>query len=189
VVVDGLGHGPAAAEAAGLAINALAGAPDLAPEDALHLCHRSLAGTRGAAVALAAISAGGARLAYAGVGNVEARLWRALDAPSGQPGVERVSVVRLISYRGIVGVTMPRVRTFDYTLASRWCLLMHTDGVMSRFDAIPPAQCALDRLQQFVDDVLHGWRRPNDDATVVAACSAAEAPTPSPRVPRDGSSE
>ena len=41
---------------------------------------------------------------------------------------------RLISYRGIVGATLPTVRAFEFTLTDCWSLLLHSDGIMGRFD-------------------------------------------------------
>src|SRR5947199_391590 len=67
-VVDGLGHGPAAAAAALAAREVLAAHPDLAPEPALRLLHQALRGTRGAAISIAQIETAANQLIYAGVG-------------------------------------------------------------------------------------------------------------------------
>src|SRR4051812_14246067 len=93
-VIDGVGHGPLAAAAAQLAVRTLASQPHLLPAEALRLCHDALRGSRGAAISIAHIDAERGRLTYAGVGNVEARLWLG------------ESWQRPISYRGIVGLTL-----------------------------------------------------------------------------------
>src|SRR5215208_5172100 len=75
-LIDGLGHGPPAAVAARVAIEALVHAPDLAPDAALGLCHHALLGTRGAVISIAQIAPEGTSLVYAGIGNIEAQLWQ-----------------------------------------------------------------------------------------------------------------
>ena len=37
-------------------------------------------------------------------------------------------------FRGIVGLTLPRLRSFDFTLGPAWQLILHTDGVSARCD-------------------------------------------------------
>lgn len=158
-LIDGLGHGPAAAAAAQGATDVLLAHPALSPGDAMQACHHALRGTRGAVVSIAGIDLAVGQLTYAGVGNVEAQLW--------QGG----RTERLIAYRGIVGVTLPTVRSVVIALERPWLLLLHTDGVSSRFaveslgEATGPAPDAL------ATAVLARWGRDTDDATVVVACS------------------
>jgi negative regulator of sigma-B (phosphoserine phosphatase) len=73
-VIDGLGHGPAAASAAARAAEVVEGHPDAQPEDLVRLCHEALHGTRGAAMTIASIDAGPGELVWLGVGNVQAAL-------------------------------------------------------------------------------------------------------------------
>jgi serine phosphatase RsbU (regulator of sigma subunit) len=156
-VIDGLGHGPEAAAAAHAASDVLAAAPHLAPAEALQACHSALRGTRGAAISVVQIVPASQRLVYAGVGNVEARL-RLADGWQ-----------RPIAYRGIVGAVMPRVRSFELTLAPDWLLVLHTDGVSARFDLDQLAPEVRDNPQPLADAILAGWARQTDDATVVVA--------------------
>src|SRR4051812_27934099 len=76
-LVDGLGHGPLAAEAAQAALACLRARPDLDPMAALAACHGALRGTRGAALSIATVDTARQRLTFVGVGNVEARVWTA----------------------------------------------------------------------------------------------------------------
>jgi serine phosphatase RsbU (regulator of sigma subunit) len=156
-VIDGLGHGPEAAAAAQAAREALAAHPDAPAIEALGLCHRALAGTRGAAISIAVIDPQAAQLTYAGVGNVEGRVW--------QGGEER----RLTIHRGIVGKAMPTVRPFTVALAEDWLLLMHTDGVSGRFAL--PRVAPLDGgvPAALAERLLREWGRERDDATIVVA--------------------
>jgi serine phosphatase RsbU (regulator of sigma subunit) len=156
-IIDGLGHGPAAADAANFAVRALAARPELGPEASLRLCHAALAGTRGAAMSVALIDPVARELKYSGVGNAEACLLN-----SGH-------LERLIVYRGIIGATLPNLRTFSHSLTPDWMLVMYTDGIRSRLplDVLPEAERR--DLQAVADAILDGWARPTDDATVVVA--------------------
>src|ERR1700758_5417553 len=73
-VVDGLGHGAAAAEAAAFAAGVLTRARAQLLEVLIHRCHLALADTRGAAMTLAHIDFDSGALSWIGVGNVTAAL-------------------------------------------------------------------------------------------------------------------
>src|SRR5437764_693445 len=73
-VIDGLGHGPEAAEAAATAKQTLEAHPDLEPAAAVMACHSALSHTRGAAILTAQLDLDRHVLTYAGIGNVEGRL-------------------------------------------------------------------------------------------------------------------
>jgi hypothetical protein len=160
-LIDGLGHGPAAADAADAARAALDARPDLDPSDAVAACHVALAGSRGAALAVARIDCLAGQLTYAGVGNIEARLcvaghWQ-----------------RPISYRGIVGATLPRLRAFTFALSAPWLLVMHTDGLRGRFEIDAPTTLRAAALQPLAESLLRDWARPTDDASIVLVMSRA----------------
>ena len=168
LVVDGLGHGPEAAAASSAAVHAVESAAGFDPAALLRHCHDALGGMRGAAASIAVVNTQTGQLSYAGVGNVEAHLWQA-EAPH--------RVAHPISYRGIVGSTMPRGRTFGFRLTGEWRLLLHTDGISARFDlaSLAPSDTASgpDALQTLADAVLAGWGENTDDATVVIVSPAA----------------
>jgi hypothetical protein len=131
---------------------------ELSPAEAIRLCHVTLTHTRGAALAIAQIDPQARRMTYAAVGNVEARLSRA--------GREQ----RLISHRGIVGVSLPMVRALDFALEPQWLLLVHTDGVSARFKSDQLPTSVLRDPQLLADFLLEQWGRSADDATVVVVC-------------------
>jgi hypothetical protein len=153
-VIDGLGHGPAAAAAAAAAVGALREAPHLDPVAALLACDRALAGTRGAAISVAWLGPS-RRLVYAGVGNVEARLW--------QPDREQRPVAR----RGIVGAAAPRGRPSEFALGAEWWLVVHTDGVSARFRLGELPEFGRRDPQGLADALVARWGRQADDATAV----------------------
>jgi serine phosphatase RsbU (regulator of sigma subunit) len=154
-VIDGLGHGPAAETAAHSAVEALRTRPDLPPDEAVRACHHALQGTRGAVVSIARIDLNAGELTYAGVGNVEAQFWQHEQSQ------------RLIAYRGIVGVSLPTVRSFVMALEPEWLLLLHTDGVSSRFAMESLPEFATSMPDSLATAVLNRYGRVTDDATVV----------------------
>jgi hypothetical protein len=160
-VIDGLGHGPEAARATERAQAALADHPDLDPLAAVAQCHRALAGTRGAAMAIATVDPGERVLGFVGIGNVEAQLW--------QDGITK----RPAPYRGIVGVQYRTLRQFDLQLASQWWLLLYTDGIRSSIDVNALADELRQDPQAAADAALARWGRATDDATVLVACAAS----------------
>lgn len=160
-VIDGLGHGPAAAAAARTAQQALASAPGLPPDKAIRLCHEALQGTRGAVLSVARIDPASSRLTYAGIGNIEARIC--------QDAHEK----RLITYRGIVGFGTLRVRSFDVDLGAGWHLVLYTDGIGDRFETNAILAEAGSDPQGVADALLAGWGRLTDDATIVVAQGGA----------------
>ncbi|CAL9360579.1 hypothetical protein SUDANB176_00666 [Streptomyces sp. enrichment culture] len=126
MLADGLGHGGEAARASTAAAEALRRRPGLSPAEALAEIHGALAGTRGAAVAVAQLDRWAGRLRFAGIGNVGARLreggrWRSL-----------------VSRPGIVGVHRPRtLREDDVAWTGESLLILHTDGLPSRWNPSP----------------------------------------------------
>jgi len=154
-LIDGLGHGPEAAQAAQAAVATLNQRPELSPADALAACHGALAGSRGAAISIVQIDPSARQLTYAGIGNVEGRL----NTANG--------TTRLIAYRGIIGSARHQVRSFDYALDRSWSLLLHTDGISSRMEITEPMASDASALRAQADSLLERWARPTDDATLL----------------------
>jgi phosphoserine phosphatase RsbX len=159
--VDGLGHGPAAADAAARALDAvaLAGA-EADPLVVLERCHAALAGTRGAAVSVAAVDAAQDTVTWAGVGNVSGHVVRALRAP-GTPATDS-----LLLLGGVVGDRLPPLRSCRLSLEVGDLLVLATDGVDSGFaDGLSPAGSC----KEIADALLARFGRARDDALVLIA--------------------
>jgi serine phosphatase RsbU (regulator of sigma subunit) len=166
-VIDGLGHGPDAAYASACAVKVLDAHPELGPAEVLRRCHLALAGTRGAAMAVALLDPTKRELSYAGVGNIEAHLWQSPERRD-----------RPISYRGIVGAVLPTIRTFTLALDTDWTFIMHSDGVSARID---PAKLATQppwQPEALAQAILARYSRASDDATVVVATPAQQTSWP-----------
>jgi len=158
-VVDGLGHGAAAAAAARAAVAALNRHAQESVLPLLQRCHQALAGTRGAVVSVALFDRADGSMTWLGVGNVEGVLLYA-DA-GGRRGRER-----LVTRGGIVGSELPPLRAEVVAVAPGDTLILATDGIQSGFaDELmveaPP--------QQLADQILTRSGKRTDDALVLVA--------------------
>ena len=125
LMVDGLGHGPAAALAAEEAIRAFnSHQRSSEPAEILESIHRAIHGTRGAAVAIARIDPSEGVLRYAGVGNISGVIF---DTATGETKT-------MVSMNGTVGHTIRKIQSFDYPWADGAVLLMHSDGMATHWN-------------------------------------------------------
>lgn len=155
LVVDGLGHGEKAAEAAVAAVEAFRRTPAASLVAALETIHRALRPTRGAAVAIARPEGRPGALRYAGIGNVVGEI-----AGGGR-------VRRLVSLAGTAGHEARTLRAFDYEWPEGALLIMHTDGLTARWELAGYPGLA-GRHPGLVAGVLYrDFARGRDDATVV----------------------
>src|SRR5690606_3467345 len=114
-VIDGLGHGPSAHEAAEAVARAV-GDPPI--EEVLERCAASVRGTEGAVAGIVVIDPVAEELTWGGIGNVEGVLWRA-------DGLHRE---RLVVPGGILGRDVP-LRSRSVPLLPGDVLLLSTDGI------------------------------------------------------------
>lgn len=159
-VLDGLGHGAAAAGAALAGVEVLANAREERVEVLVALCHRVLTGTRGAAISVARIDFQTNKLSWTGIGNVRANL-----LAKGVSGVQVRSSARLVG--GIVGYRIPETRPAQVVPIRTGDLLMLTsDGISDDYlEHIDFAASATDIAEQ----VLIKHAKDTDDAMVLAA--------------------
>jgi len=155
-LIDGLGHGPEAAEAAlaaALVLEAHAGEP---VADLVRRCHEALRKTRGAVMTVASFRAAEAAMTWIGIGNVDGVVVRS----DGQPAAG-------IAVRGgVVGYQLPALRTTTVSVARGDTLIMVTDGIDSRFTAGLSVDCDPAQLAELL---LARFAKGSDDAHVVVA--------------------
>jgi anti-sigma regulatory factor (Ser/Thr protein kinase) len=157
MVVDGLGHGILAAEAAREAERVLAAAKEPSPHDILQDTHLALKKTRGAALAVARIQPDAGLVCFAGVGNISAAVV--------SPGVSR----SMTSHNGTLGHVMQRVQEFTYPWNPDSTLVMHSDGLATRWD-LERYPGIWNKHPSLMAAILHrDFSRRRDDVTVLVA--------------------
>ncbi|GGQ31531.1 SpoIIE family protein phosphatase [Streptomyces roseolilacinus] len=164
LVADGLGHGPAAAEAAERAVGAFRSSPGLPLPQLMRAVHEALRNTRGAAVGLLRRTPDGA-VGHCAVGNVRAYV-------VGHDGVRH----RFGAQPGVVGWNMPAPTAQRLPDAHGGTLLLHSDGVDGGWAWSPGP--GLTRLPVPLLPVVlaHGHRAARDDVTVLAVAPARRSP-------------
>jgi anti-sigma regulatory factor (Ser/Thr protein kinase) len=167
LLVDGLGHGPNAAQAADVAIETFRTVSARAPVEAVGVVHEALRATRGAAIAVAEVVRGdeGAAVSFCAVGNTVSAI-----VGSGKPR-------SLASMNGTAGLQVGRLQGFTQGWPTGALMVMHTDGITSRW-RLESYPGLVGRDPSIVAAVLQrDFTRPRDDATVlVLALRAPGAP-------------
>ncbi|WP_432107703.1 SpoIIE family protein phosphatase [Streptomyces sp. AA1529] len=154
-VVDGLGHGEAAARATRVALRVAQEAPDRALPALMAEMHRALRHTRGAAVGLVRLEPG--RLHFCGVGNVRVCVLHHDRSPR-----------RIESRPGIVGWNLPTPHVRTEPLAADRLALVHSDGIQARWAHDPSRFLSQLPAPLLPAALAHRHRRLRDDATALA---------------------
>lgn len=157
LVVDGLGHGEGAYEAAKEAtrIFQVNQEDELSVEALFQKIHLGLSKTRGAAVAISRIHFDKQQLEYVGVGNIATVLWSDHKRKS------------LVSLNGIVGHGLKKIKPFSYPLAKSYVFIMYSDGIISHWD-LEKYPMLLNKPANIIAGVLYrDYKRGRDDATLM----------------------
>ena len=152
-IVDGLGHGPLANQAAIKALHVFAENYDANVVEVMEKVHEDLRGSRGAAVYL--LSTQGNEINYVGVGNVSA----VLTAP--------VKSKVLSSQNGTAGLHIGKIKALQEEWRIGDYFIFHSDGLSSRWslDNYPGIR---DKHASLISAVLfRDFDRGTDDTTVV----------------------
>jgi hypothetical protein len=149
-VVDGLGHGREASQAAQAAARTVLDRRDLPLAEILRHCDQQLHSTRGAAMGVLRLEADGSG-EFCGIGNIE------VQSLSGQPA-------GVFCLPGIVGHSLRTLRTMPFTMQNGDIYCLHTDGVSSRANL---RRCLPGDPETVARCIVDGWGRPHDDATAV----------------------
>ena len=156
-VIDGLGHGIEAGDAAREAVRAVEAHTRRPLEKVLEFAHQALKPTRGAAMALAEISLDSGHIDYAGIGNIVGATASA------------VALKRMVSFDGTIGHEVHKIKGFEYSLEPGHVLIMHSDGLKSHWK-LEQYPGLLGRDPFLIAGVLYRDHvRGLDDVTVVVA--------------------
>jgi anti-sigma regulatory factor (Ser/Thr protein kinase) len=154
LLADGLWHGPLAAIASEAACLTLVGSPGTAGQ-IIHKAHQALQRTRGAAIGVACLDDGADDLTFAGVGNIAGCI------------LDNGKTHHLISHNGIVGSNLRKVKEFASPWSAEALLIMHSDGIRTRWDLDRYAGLALLSPALIAAVLYRDFNRGNDDVTVL----------------------
>ncbi len=161
LLVDGLGHGLYAAEAAGEAVETFRKWVERPPNEILARIHDASRKTRGVVAAVAEIRIHEKTLTYAAVGNIAASI------------VTNQGSRSLVSHSGTLGVASPRIQEFREQWGSDSIFIMHSDGLQTRWDLSSYAGLISRHPALIGAALFRDYRRQRDDASVVVVKAAA----------------
>lgn len=162
LVVDGVGHGPQAAEAGLAALRAYETHAHAPLAELMQLEHEALRPTRGAVLAVARVEREPRRIQFVGFGDVSGRVL--------SPKASHTCV----SKTGIVGEKIPSAQVYEYEWEQKSLLIMHSDGLTSRWDLSSYPGLAVRHPTVIAAVLYRDHKRGNDDVTVVAVRETAE---------------
>ncbi|MGB1274470.1 MAG: SpoIIE family protein phosphatase [Nannocystaceae bacterium] len=155
-LIDGLGHGPEAEASARAAHDYIDAHPGDRLEELIEGCGQVLRPLRGAAITLVRIDCRTGVLSHIGIGNVEVRY-------RGNGNVQALTTP------GIVGSRVRRIVARDFLMVPGDLLIMHTDGISSRFDIMRLYRKSADAI---LKTLLAEHAKSHDDAgCVVITCA------------------
>jgi anti-sigma regulatory factor (Ser/Thr protein kinase) len=159
IVADGLGHGPLAAVAAAEALTVFDGTRFDSPIEYFEAAQAPMSTTRGAAIAVAQVDLQRHTLQYSGVGNIAGTIF----------SVGSSKARSLLSHNGIVGSGAPKLQQFDYPWDDGDLLIMHSDGLSTRWRLTDYPGLAQADAAVIAAVLYRDARRDRDDATVLVA--------------------
>ncbi len=154
-VIDGLGHGIDAHEAAVVAQHVIETNGSLNLVGLFQDAHQALRRTRGAVMAVAVLHLDERRMEFLGVGNIEAVL------------INDKTSTQLTSLGGTVGHSMRTIRSFEYSWDGRQTLVMCSDGIKSAWRTHIPKEILHAHPDILTETILSGFSREKDDATAI----------------------
>jgi anti-sigma regulatory factor (Ser/Thr protein kinase) len=160
-VVDGLGHGILAAEAASAAIGMFESNWERPPRQIIEYVHGAVRSTRGAAVAVAAIDTQARKLRFCGLGNISGTILAGGETRG------------LMSHNGTAGHAAERITELEYAWPEEALLVMHTDGISAKWDLATYRGLAVRHPSLCAGVLYRDFRRQRDDATILVVRSAS----------------
>lgn len=160
VIIDGLGHGFAAAEAAQEGIATFHQRSKCTPTEILQYIHDALRKTRGAVAGIAEIRPKERTLTFAGIGNISAVRLSPAKSQS------------MVSHNGTLGSTVSRIQAFHSEWTPDSTLILHSDGLQTRWDLSNYAGLLSRHPAIIGGTLLRDFRRQRDDASVVVVKAA-----------------
>jgi anti-sigma regulatory factor (Ser/Thr protein kinase) len=155
LLADGLGHGEEAAVASRKAGETFRAHIDWDFPELMKAIHDSLVKTRGAALALARFDTRARTLQYMGVGNIESRIC-SLETSQG-----------CATLNGTAGLMLPRLVQFSYPVPAGAVLIMHTDGLSTRWNLRDYPGLNFQSPGAIAGVLFRDFARKRDDASIL----------------------
>ncbi|HEV2764512.1 MAG TPA: ATP-binding protein [Pyrinomonadaceae bacterium] len=156
-VVDGLGHGHGAHDAARVALDSLGQWRGEPLDVVFGAAHEALRATRGAVMAACVVDRERETFEYAGVGNADVRVFGSDER------------IHPIPNNGTLGLRLSSLRVWRHRWSAGTTLVMTTDGISATWD-INSYPGLLGKSPQLLAGVLlRDFGRDSDDATVLVA--------------------
>ncbi|NIA13614.1 MAG: SpoIIE family protein phosphatase [Nitrospiraceae bacterium] len=153
-MIDGLGHGKYAEQAAMAALGFFERHRYEPLLEVFAACDQALHNTRGVAMGVAVAEPAAGTLTYAGIGNTRAMV-------VGQ------ETTRLLSHYGIVGGGYRTLKTETVPLAPGDLVIMYTDGIEEVIDLSGYGETLRTELRRLAETIIEDWRRATDDAAIL----------------------
>jgi serine/threonine protein phosphatase PrpC len=169
-VIDGLGHGDEAAEAASAAETILRTEPQEHVISLVRQCHENLRRTRGVVISVVSFDTSHGLMTWLGVGNVRGVLRRpasSLNPPSDE----------LLLRAGVIGGQIPPLQASVLPVSKGDNLILATDGIRGEFEnELMPSEAP----QRTADLILARHAKRDDDALVLVARVVGSQPCVTP---------
>jgi anti-sigma regulatory factor (Ser/Thr protein kinase) len=161
-VIDGLGHGQFAHHASQAARQYVESHFDLPLDQIFRGVGRACRATRGVVMALARFDWGQGRLAFASVGNIEARVFPHSEA------------FRFAIRRGVIGLNAPNALVTEHPWPSDHLLVLHSDGLRAHWAWKDFSGLAKQPAPALAQECLRLLAREEDDATVMVVSNVIQ---------------
>lgn len=164
LLVDGLGHGLPAAQAADEAVRLFRATADARePKAIIEVLHAGLRATRGAAGGVVELDRQQQHVRYAAVGNVAGAI------------LTHSTTKQMVYSNGTLGHELRKVHQFTYPFPEQATIVLHSDGLATwNLDRYPGV---LHKHPSIMAGLLYrDFRRTRDDVTVLVVCEAQGQP-------------
>jgi anti-sigma regulatory factor (Ser/Thr protein kinase) len=171
LIVDGLGHGLFAFDAAQQALRAFWGLAGIGPASRLSAVHeamcanRTTLATRGAVAAMAEIDWQKRKLRYCGAGNISGTLVPVAGVGS-----------NLVSLSGTLGENVTRFEEFVYPWPEAGLLVLHSDGLSNHWELEPYPGLSRKHPSLIAGVLYRDFANRRDDVVVVVGRERSQEP-------------
>jgi hypothetical protein len=172
LVVDGLGHGREAGQAAAAAVSAFAANPSANLEELVRRAHEAMRPTRGGVLAVCSVNPELGELRYGAIGNISGMLLNDRTSQSQWLLVNDRTSQRLLGRDGTLGTSLvpPSPRLNSYPWSPGTVLVLASDGLRSSWDPLAYPGLLSHDPAVIAAVLQRDYGRPNDDATVLVVC-------------------